>query len=224
MRRFSKVSTPAGLFVLCAAVMGSPLYARNLNPVEWSLHAQVEKLAPGSAVVLRLHAQIADGYHLYSFTTPAGGPIKTTASLHANPDIKNLRVYQPKPDRHQDPTLNVPVETFQSGVDFLVSGELPKNAPSGDTIVEVSIRYQACSDQICLPPATKSAMTSISVQTGAVVAKASIPSGYWLVSGSVLSRIFGSAITENQAGVKAHFRASPPEFNLSAPSSPPQRR
>jgi len=106
VRGLSKVHVPARLFLLCGALIGSQLYARNLDPVKWSLHTQQEKLAPGSAVVLRLHAQIADGYHLYSFTTPAGGPIKTTASLHANPAIKDLRVYQPKPDQHQDPTLN----------------------------------------------------------------------------------------------------------------------
>ena len=152
MRLFSEVSASARFFVLCAAVIISPLYATNLNPVAWSLHAEQKKVAPGSAIALRLHAQIADGYHLYSFTTPAGGPIKTTASLHANPEIKDLRVYQPKPDRHQDPTLNVPVETFQSGVDFLLSGELPKNATPGDTIVTGSVRYQACSNEICLPP------------------------------------------------------------------------
>jgi Thioredoxin-like/Disulphide bond corrector protein DsbC len=122
MRLFSEVSACARFFVLCAAVITSPLYATNLNPVAWSLNAEQQKVAPGAVVALRLHAQIAAGYHLYSFTTPAGGPIKATASLHANPDIKDLRVYQPKPDRHQDPTLNVPVETFQRGVDFVVSG------------------------------------------------------------------------------------------------------
>ena len=184
MRLFSKVSGPARLFVFCAVIMAGLLYGRNLNPVEWSLQAAQGKVRPGSTVLLRLHAQIADGYHLYSFTTPAGGPIKTTASLHANPDIKDLRVYQPKPDRHQDPTFNVPVETFQSGVDFLVSGELPKTAAPGDTIVTASVRYQACSNEICLPPVTKAATTSITVQPGAVVAKASIPSGYESVGGS----------------------------------------
>jgi hypothetical protein len=204
MRQFSKVSTLARLFVLCAAVMGSALYARNLSPVQWSLHAQQERLAPGSAVVLRLHAQIADGYHLYSFTTPAGGPIKTTASVRASPDIKNLRVYQPKPDRHQDTTLNVPVETFQSGVDFLIIGELPKNAPPKDTIVEVSIRYQACSDQICLPPVAKTAGTAIRVQIGAAVAKISIPSGYAVVSGSEPKQ----APPLNRPGARAGLRAS----------------
>jgi thiol:disulfide interchange protein DsbD len=181
MRLFSKLSTRARLLAFCTAVLASSLYAINLNPVQWSLHAEQEKVPPGSTVVLRLHAQIAEGYHLYSFTTPPGGPIKTTVSLHTDPDIRDLHVYQPKPDRHQDPTLNVPVETFQS-VDFLVSGELAKSARA--TTVTASVRYQACSDEICLPPVTKTATTSILVQPGAAAAKASIPNGYQLVGGS----------------------------------------
>lgn len=183
MRLFSQVSAPGRLLVLCAAMTVSPLCAVNLNPVEWSLRAEHQAVPPGSTVVLRLHAEIADGYHLYSFTTPSGGPIKTTASFRANSDIKDLRVYQPEPDRHQDPTLNVPVETFQSRVDFLVRGELPKNAGPGDAIVTASVRYQACSDQICLPPVTKTSTTSITVEPGVVAAKVSIPAGYQLVGG-----------------------------------------
>ena len=62
MRLFSQMSAPARLLVLCAALTVSPLHAVNLNPVEWSLHAEHEKVAPGSTVVLGLHAQIADGY------------------------------------------------------------------------------------------------------------------------------------------------------------------
>ena len=181
MRLFSKLNTRAGFLAFCTAVIASPMYAINLNPVQWSLRTEQERVPPGSTAMLRLHAQIADGYHLYSFTTPAGGPIKTTATVQANPDIKELRVYQPKPDRRQDPTLNVPVETFQS-VDFLVSGELAKTA--GDTIVTASVRYQACNNEICLPPVTKTVTASIRVQPGAVVAKASLPSGYQLVGGS----------------------------------------
>ena len=146
-------------------------------------------MAPGSALRLRLHAQIADGYQLYSFTTPPGGPIKTTASVRADSHTEGFAIYQPKPDRHQDPTLNLPVETFQGGVDFLASGELSKKAAPGYELVTVSVRYQACSNEICLPPVTKTATASITVQPGALVAKASIPRGYQLVGASQIASI-----------------------------------
>jgi thiol:disulfide interchange protein len=177
--------------VFCAAALG-PLHASRLNPVTWSLQADRQKVAAGSTVMLRLHAQIADGYHLYSFTTPGGGPIKTTASLQSRPAIKDFRVYQPKPERYRDPNLNVPVETFKGGIDFLLSAKLANDASAGDTIVTASVRYQACSDQICLPPTTKTAATSIKVEPGAAAATVSIPSGYQLVGGS------GSATTTRQ--------------------------
>jgi thiol:disulfide interchange protein DsbD len=172
--------------VFCIAAIG-PSYASRLNPVSWALQAEQEKVAPGSTVILRLHAQIADGYHLYSFTTPAGGPIKTRAWLQSSSDIKGFRVYQPKPDRRQDPNLNVPVETFKGGIDFLLPTALANDASAGDKVVTASVRYQACSDQICLPPVTKMATTSITVQPGAAAAKASLPGGYQLVIDAALA-------------------------------------
>src|ERR1700751_73616 len=169
MRQLRTLNLKTRVLVFCITAMG-PLYASRLNPVSWSLQAEQEKVAPGSTVMLRLHAQIEDGYHLYSFTTPSGAPIKTRAWLQSSPDIKGFRVYQPKPDRHQDPNLNVSVETFKSGTDFLLLTALANNASTGDKILTASVRYQACSDQICLPPVTKMATTSITVQPGAAVA------------------------------------------------------
>ncbi len=184
LRPFFNLSTPARFLVLCAAAMATSLYAINLNPVQWSLHAEQEQVAPGSTVALRLHAQIADGYHLYSFTTPTGGPVKTTVSVHSSQVVQGFRIYQPKPDRHQDPTLNVPVETFQGGVDFIVTANLTKHAAPGEALLTASVRYQACSDQICLPPVTKTATAKMTVQSSTLVAKTSIPSGYQLVGDS----------------------------------------
>lgn len=183
MRRLRKPSIRTKVVVVCIAALG-PLYASRLNPVSWSLQADEQKVAPGSIVLLRLHAQIADGYHLYSFTTPRGGPIKTTVSLQSTPAIKDFRVYQPKPERYLDPNLNVPVETFKGGTDFLLAAKLADNVSTGDKIMTASVRYQACSDKICLPPVTKTAATSIGVEPGTTAARVSIPSGYQPVGGS----------------------------------------
>ncbi len=169
--------------LLCATAALSSLCARNLNPVKWSVHPGQQKAGPGSTVVLLLQAQIAEGYHLYSFTTPKGGPIKTTASVEGKPGFENVRVFQPKPNLRRDPTLNVSVETFENGVDFVITGRLSKKL--GDTLVTVSVRYQACSNEICLPPVTKTATTSITVQPGVKAATVSIPSDYQMVTGAI---------------------------------------
>jgi thiol:disulfide interchange protein len=170
------------ILLLCIAGV-NPAFASRLNPVSWALQAQPQMAAPGSTIVLRLHAQIEEGYHLYSFTTPAGGPIKTTASLQSGPDFKAVGTYQATPDRHVDPNLNVPVETFANGVDFLVRTAIGADASSGEKMLAVKVRYQACSNEICLPPATRIATTSVQVGAGAPTT-AEIPPGYHLVNGA----------------------------------------
>jgi thiol:disulfide interchange protein DsbD len=165
----------------------SSLYAKKLKPVSWSLQTDQGMVAPGSSVVLRLHAQIDDGYHLYSFTTPARGPIKTTVSLEPSPDIKGIWIYQRDPDRHLDPNLNVPVETFTNSVDFLLRIAIASGAARGEKVVTARVRYQACSNEICLPPATRIATTSIEIGHGKAAPIARIPLGYHLVDSSTSS-------------------------------------
>jgi hypothetical protein len=92
MRQVRRVNVRTGLAVLCLAAM-APLHASRLDPVTWSLQAQQAEATPGSTVMLRLHAQIAVEYHLYSFTTPVGGPIKTRAALEFTPDVKAIQIY-----------------------------------------------------------------------------------------------------------------------------------
>lgn len=183
MRQVRRLSVRTGLAVLWLAGL-APLHASRRDPVTWSLQAEQTEATPGSTVMLRLHAQIAGGYHLYSFTTPVGGPRKTRASLEFSPDVKAIQIYQPAPDHHEDPNLHVPVETFQGGVEFLLRATLADSARAGAKFVTASVRYQACSNQICLAPVTKVATASIRVQPGAPRVKVSIPTGYQLVDES----------------------------------------
>ena len=120
-------------------------FAPNLNPVHWSLFVR-------SPTMLRLHAAIDAGYHLYSLTTPKGGPIRTKIRVVEDGLVTLGEVAQPKPDVKRDATFEVDVETFSGSVDFKVP--LKWGKPVGAAVKQVSLiaRYQACSDVICLPP------------------------------------------------------------------------
>ena len=179
MRRLRNLATT--ICVLLVAV--GPLSAVNLNPVTWSLQPEQAKTTPGSAIQLRLHAHIAEGFHLYSFTTPAGAAVKTTASLQVDAELSSVRVYQPRPDRSLDPNSRRPIETFKTAVDFLLPVVLAANARPGKKTITARIRYQACSSEICLPPVIRMATTVVQVEPGPVTARSSIPQGYLLVAG-----------------------------------------
>ncbi len=171
-------------FYLSLYLNAAPSRGPKLNPVQWSLSAAEQPVSPGSTVVLHLHADIAAGYHLYSLTTPAGGPIPTTIFLKNASGLAQVRVYQPAPNRHNDPNLNVPVETFSGPTDFPIQVKVKKDAAVGSMAVVAQIRYQACSDEICLLPVERTAAFSIIIQKGVPITKASVPPSYRLVTGS----------------------------------------
>jgi hypothetical protein len=111
---FERVRVAASLFwarvgwslVLLLGLFAADSYAKKLGPVEWSLSTDAASVAPGSAVLLRLKAMIAPGFHLYSLTTPQGGPIATTIRI-TSPEIAVVSIYEPKPERHTDPSSTV---------------------------------------------------------------------------------------------------------------------
>lgn len=153
--------------------------AQRLDPVQWTLTSEDNRVLPGDSIPLRLTATMQEGWHLYSLTTPAGGPIRTKASLTANPAVRKWIVYQPTPEKKFDPNFNLDTETFGKEVVFLVSAQLNKDAPIGEQSLTGEVRYQACSDRQCLPPRTKTASLSLVVAKDARQAPAFVvPGGY----------------------------------------------
>jgi thiol:disulfide interchange protein DsbD len=150
------------------------------DPVQWSLAAArgSEQIAPGGGASLDLKATIQDGWHLYSPTTPLGGPIVTKIKVDESPAISSWQVFRPKPVRKLDPNFNIDTETYAGQAVFLVDVTAAKSA-NGMLPVSVSVRYQACSDVKCLPPVKKTVTTQIATAPGsAPVAALSVPEGY----------------------------------------------
>src|SRR5262245_26478160 len=87
-----------------AASMAAP--AQRLDPIQWTLTSAAAKAPAGSTIPLHLKATFQEGWHLYSLTTPKGGPIPTTAVLAENPAVKSSKFYQPPPVRQLDRNFN----------------------------------------------------------------------------------------------------------------------
>src|SRR5882757_5836765 len=130
-----------GLLAALAAV-----YGQKLDPIQWTLTSDVTKVPPGSTVPLHLKAAFQEGWHLYSLTTPAGGPIPTTAALAENPAVKGSKLYQPPPIRQLDKNFNLDTETFEKEVDLPLTVELARDA-KGSVELAANVRYQACNDR-----------------------------------------------------------------------------
>ncbi len=166
--------------ILAAALMAGAcsLFAQKLDPVKWTLESDLPKVAPGSKMILRLTARLEPGWHLYSPTTPPGGPIPTTLKLDEIPAIEKASIYQPKPDRKFDPNFNLDVEWFEKEAVFLIATDFKSTAAPGPVELTAQVRYQACDDKQCLPPRKKSAALSLAIDPSAPAGASTIPPGY----------------------------------------------
>src|ERR1700733_14480490 len=110
-------TTRSATFAMCSlglilAGLPGTVCAARLDPVQWTLASAIAKTPPGSTVPFQLTAKIDPGWHIYSLTIPKtfDGPIPTTAAIVANPAVASFQVYQPKPLRKVDPTIQLDTE------------------------------------------------------------------------------------------------------------------
>jgi len=159
----ARATAVVGIFV-CLLFAGRPLEAKD-DPVQWVLGAvnNTTNIKPGGHVWLELTATIQPEWHLYSPTTPPGGPIITTIRLVENPALESFVVYRPKPVRKLDPNFQLDTETYTAKAVFLIDATLKPSA-KGMTTLDAAVRYQACTDVKCLPAVKKSISAVITAE------------------------------------------------------------
>ncbi|HEU5054568.1 MAG TPA: protein-disulfide reductase DsbD domain-containing protein [Hanamia sp.] len=128
------------------------LFAQIQNPVEWN--ATAKKIADKTYEV-HLTATIDPGWHIYSQTTPEGGPIATSITFTKNPLVivsgKTKEVG--KLEQHLEPLFgNINVKQFSNKVDFV---QLVKLKAPVKTSMNVAVEFEVCNDKQCLPPTTR---------------------------------------------------------------------
>ena len=127
------------------------LFAQIQNPVAWT--ATSKKIADKTYEV-RLTANMQKGWHIYSQTTPEGGPVPTNISFTKNPLLvmKGNTKEVGKLEKHNEPLFGVDVKQFSNKVDFVQVVNLKANVK---TSVDLSVEFMVCNDKQCLPPVTK---------------------------------------------------------------------
>jgi thiol:disulfide interchange protein len=133
-------------------------------------------------VLAKFTGTIQPHWHVYSMTTPPGGPNPTKVSIADNPAVAGFAIYQSKPVRKPDPSFGIDTETFSEEYVLLFDIQLKKDAAAGPADIAANVRYQSCNDTICLPPKKKSAMASLALDPSAPAQAIVIPAGYTLVS------------------------------------------
>jgi hypothetical protein len=138
---------------VCALLLGTALAAHAQRPsdiVKWS--ADVVKSTPNSATVA-LSATVADGWHVYALSQPPGGPTPLKISVPSgSPMTLQTPIAESTVTRHFDQNFNTDTVYYLNSVKFTLG--LQGTAGSSVDSLPIDVRFQACSDRLCLPPYT----------------------------------------------------------------------
>lgn len=125
------------------------------DPVTWS--ASVHERQSDGTIVLRVQARIERGWYIYGMRQPEDGPAPLRFRGPAGSGVAVGPVQTPLPRVSYDRGFRARVGKHYEAPAFLVPVRLSRNAPN----VAVDVRYQACNDEICLPPRTVAVQTSL---------------------------------------------------------------
>jgi hypothetical protein len=141
------------IFLLAVCLIGSYVatQAQLKDPVSWNFEA-TKKTADTYEVIIT--ANFSRPWHVYSQSTPEGGPIPTKITFNTNPLVKleGKTKETGKLEKINDKIFGVPVHFYS---DKIVYAQLVKVKAGVKTNISGFVKYMACDDKECTPPTKK---------------------------------------------------------------------
>lgn len=129
------------------------------SPVKWSMTtAPSGDLTTSTKVTATIKAEIEAPWKLYSIDQPSGGPFATRITVAENSPFKiDGTITTQKPNVKEDPNFIVDdkpllTRTFVGTAEFYVPVAINKQGTASELALDV--RFQVCTDTLCLPPKT----------------------------------------------------------------------
>jgi len=128
------------------------LYASAQKPVRWKFSA---KRIADKTYEIHLSARIEQPWHLYSITTPAGGPAAARIEFTGNPlvTLNGSVREQGKVITKNEKLFGVSVNYYENKVDFIQQVKIKSN---GKTYVTGYVQYMVANETQSLPVTTQS--------------------------------------------------------------------
>lgn len=101
---------------------------------------------------------------MYALQEPEGGSTETVIGLGGSDPADLLQVDQAAPQTLMDPAFAGRTALFRGNAAFRLSLKLAEASASGTSHLRILIRYQSCSDRLCLPPRTDEVARDVPVQ------------------------------------------------------------
>jgi len=123
--------------------------------VKSAAYASYEPVARGKEMEIAVVMKIREGYHVNARETTFDYLIPTDLKADAPTGFKAGAVSYPKGMLHKfNFTKDKPLNVYTDTVVLRLPVSVDANAPLGEQHIALKLHYQACSTDVCLPPAT----------------------------------------------------------------------
>ncbi|WP_438944829.1 hypothetical protein [Sediminibacterium sp.] len=139
-------------WIIALMLIGQQCFAQGASPVKW--HFSVKKLREW-VYEWKANATIGNPWHIYSQSSPDGGPIPTTISFNKNPLIqpegRTVKEF-PKMNTKHEEVFDIDVKYDEGSVEFVQVFKLKQKVKTNICGV---IEFMICNESECLPPASQ---------------------------------------------------------------------
>lgn len=130
-------------------------------PATWSIAPVTSPIGTRPATIT-IRGRIQPGWHIYSVTQPAGGPIATRVTLPAGQPFEQAGEISVTPQPHVsfDEAFRMKVQLHEKSVDIMIPVRATRPLSKSDSI-RMNVRYQVCNASLCYPPKTEKLVAAV---------------------------------------------------------------
>lgn len=140
-----------------------------------SAFASYDPVARGKEFQIAVVMKIRDGFHVNARKRSADYLIATDLKTDGAAGFKIGDVTYPEGELHTFSFSKTPLNVYERTVVLKVPVTTLPDAPAGEQHIPLRLRYQACSNEVCLPPVTLPVDATINVAASAGAAHPAHP-------------------------------------------------
>ena len=177
MKLAAAIAVTAVLLIILAALPSAqPQIPSGREVVSPSAYVSLEPVGRGSSFQLAVVLKIRPGFHINARKPSADYLIPT--DLHANlpAGFKSAgEISYPKGELRTFAFTKTPLNVYEDKVVLRVPLTARSDAPVGPQHISLTLRYQACSNEVCLPPVTLDVDAPVTVAASAATSRHAHP-------------------------------------------------
>jgi thiol:disulfide interchange protein DsbD len=158
-----------GLLALCMALPSQVPSGRDV--VKPEIYASLDPVGRGSSFQIAVVMKIRPGFHVNAREKSEDYLIATDLKTVLPAGFNSGEVSYPKGKLEKFSFSKIPLNVYQDTVILRMPVTALASAPLGEQHIPLKLRYQACSNELCLPPVTLTLDATLNVTASASAAK-----------------------------------------------------